>query len=63
MQKSWALEASPADPQNSAAITNFWLRACVIELLSGTKYNTAFGISNLRCAHINAKIIITPPLN
>ena len=44
-------------------IANFWPRARVIELLSGFKYNTAFDISNLRCAYKNTKIIITPPLN
>ena len=44
-------------------IANFWLRARVIELLSESKYNTAFDISNLRCAYVKTKIIITSPLN
>ena len=63
MQKFLALGAPPPDTQNRAPIANFWLCARVIELLSGSKYNTAFDISNLRCAYINTKIIITPPLN
>ena len=59
MQNFRALRAPPSDP-----IANFWLRARVIELISGSKYNTAFDISNLRCAYINTKIIIiTPQLN
>ena len=58
MQIFLALGAPPPDP-----IVNFWLRARVIELLSGSKYITAFDISNLRCACINTKIIITPPLS
>ena len=58
MQNFWALGAPLPDP-----IANFWLRARVIELLSRSKYNTAFDILNLRCAYILIKIIITPPLN
>ena len=42
---------------------NFWLRTRVIELLSGSKYNTVFDISNLRCAYVNTKIKTTSPLN
>ena len=56
MQNFWALGAPPID-----LIANFWLRGRVIELLSGSKYNTAFEISNLRSAYINSKIIITSP--
>ena len=44
-------------------ITDFWHRACVIELSSRSKYNTALDISKLRCAYWNSKIIITLPLN
>ena len=58
MQNFSAQGAPPLDP-----IANFRLRARVIELLSGSKYNTAFDILYLRCAYINTKIIITLPLN
>ena len=59
VQKFRVLGAPLSDPP----IANFWLRARVIELLFGSKYNTAFNIPNLRCAYINTKTIITSPLN
>ena len=58
MQNFRALGARSPDP-----IANFWLRTRVIELLSRSKHNTAFDTSNLRCAYMNTKIIITSPLN
>ena len=50
-------------PPKQPPIADFWLPAHVIELLSRSKYNTAYDISKLRCAYTNTKIIITLPLN